>query len=207
MKTELIASGESHAELGKFVKSLKTQRQFWLLCIPIIVWVVIFAYYPMYGILMAFVDYTPGKEIFQCDFTGIKYFKQFVTNPSILLLLRNTLAMSGLSLTFGFFSPIVFALLLNEIGRVKLKKFIQTLSYLPHFISWVVAGSMAYLVLSSDGILNTLLLSLGFRENSMPFLTKGEYYWTIYTIVNIWKSMGWSSILYVSSMGGIAEEL
>ncbi|MDD3212233.1 MAG: ABC transporter permease subunit [Eubacteriales bacterium] len=156
---------------------------------------------------MAFVKYIPGKEIFQCEFVGLKYFKQFITNPSIIMLLRNTLAMSGLSLTIGFTAPIAFALMLNEIGKAKAKKFIQTVSYLPHFISWVVAGSMVYLVLSSDGILNNLLIQIGATETAVPFLTKGEYYWTTYTIVNIWKSMGWSSIIYLSAMSGVDEEL
>ena len=192
---------------GGLLRSLRTQRELWLLCIPIIIWVAVFAYYPMYGILMAFVDYIPGKEIFQCDFMGLKYFQQFLTNPSIAMLLRNTLAMSSLSLTVGFVAPIAFALMLNELGGRKTKKLIQTVSYLPHFISWVVAGSMVYLVLSSDGILNNLLIQFGATDTAIPFLTKGEYYWTTYTIVNIWKSMGWSSIIYLSAMSGVDEEL
>lgn len=192
---------------GGLLRSLRTQRELWLLCIPIIIWVAVFAYYPMYGILMAFVDYIPGKEIFQCDFMGLKYFQQFLTNPSIAMLLRNTLAMSSLSLTVGFVAPIAFALMLNELGGRKTKKFIQTVSYLPHFISWVVAGSMVYLVLSSDGILNNLLIQFGATDTAIPFLTKGEYYWTTYTVVNIWKSMGWSSIIYLSAMSGVDEEL
>ncbi|MDF2986316.1 MAG: protein lplB [Eubacterium sp.] len=201
------AARNDYTEFQRFIKSLRTQRQLWLLSIPIIIWVIIFAYYPMYGILMAFFDYTPGKEIFQCDFTGLKYFKQFVTNPSIFTLLRNTLVMSGLSLTLGFLAPIVFSLMLNEMGRSGVKKVIQTVSYLPHFISWIVAGSMVYMVLSSDGILNSLLSASGATQNSIPFLTKGEYYWTIYIIVNVWKSVGWSSIIYLSAMSGVDEEL
>ncbi len=216
MKTEKIApnnqalnisAGNSKSEFNRFLRSLKTQRELWALCVPIIIWILIFSYYPMYGILMAFFDYTPGKEIFQCNFVGLKYFKQFLTNPTFLLLLRNTLAMSGLSLTVGFCSPIIFALLLNEIGRIKAKKFIQTVSYLPHFISWVVAGSIVYMVLSSDGILNTLMISMGLIDTAVPYLTKGDYYWAIYIIVNIWKGIGWSSIIYLSAMSGIDEEL
>ena len=192
---------------GGLLRSLKTQRELWLLCIPIIIWIAVFAYYPMYGILMAFVEYIPGKEIFQCDFMGLKYFQQFLTNPSIAMLLRNTLVMSSLSLTVGFVAPIAFALMLNELGGRKTKKLIQTVSYLPHFISWVVAGSMVYLVLSSDGILNNILVQFGVTDTAIPFLTKGEYYWTTYTVVNIWKSMGWSSIIYLSAMSGVDEEL
>jgi len=210
MKTENIAgkaSGSDCTGFQRFLKSLRTQRELWLLSIPIIIWVAVFAYYPMYGILMSFFDYTPGKEIFQCNFVGIKYFKQFVTNPAIFTLLRNTLAMSGLSLTLGFVSPIIFSLMISEIGRTRVKKIIQTVSYLPYFISWVVAGSMVHMVLSSDGILNNILNTLGLTETSISFLTKGEYYWVIYIIVNMWKSVGWSSIIYLSAMSGVDEEL
>lgn len=89
-----------------FLQSLVKQRELWLLCVPIIVWVAIFCYYPMYGLLMAFVDYVPGREIWQCDFVGLKYFARFVTGNDFPRLLRNTLAMSGLSLTVGFVCPI-----------------------------------------------------------------------------------------------------
>ncbi len=118
-----------------FLQSLVKQRELWLLCVPIIVWVAIFCYYPMYGLLMAFVDYVPGREIWQCDFVGLKYFARFVTGNDFPRLLRNTLAMSGLSLTVGFVCPILFAFMLNELGNLKIKKFVQTASYLPHFIS------------------------------------------------------------------------
>lgn len=207
MKAWKVSSEKNTAGFSGFVRSIKTQRQLWLLCLPIIVWVLVFAYYPMYGLLMSFYDYVPGKEIFQCDFVGLKHFKSFLTNPAIFQLLRNTLAMSLLSLTLGFCIPIIFALLLNEIGRLRMKKFIQTVSYLPHFISWVVTGSMVYMALSSEGILNNLLMTLGFSDKAIPFLTQGTYYWTIYIVVNIWKSVGWSSIIYLSAMSGIDEEL
>ena len=206
-KTEKLVPSGSQTGFDKFRKSLRTQRELWIISIPIILWVLLFAYYPMYGILMAFFDYTPGKEIFQCPFVGLKHFKSFLTNPAIWQLLRNTLAMSALSLTIGFIAPIIFALLLNEVGHLKIKKLVQTVSYLPHFISWVVTGSMVYMMLSSEGILNGMLLGLGLTDKAIPFLTQGSYYWTIYIIVNVWKGIGWSSIIYLSSISGVDDEL
>lgn len=192
-----------HPLLRSFVR----QKEMWLLCIPILIWAAIFCYYPMYGLTMAFVNYIPGKEIWQCDFVGLKYFKQFVTGTDFPRLLRNTLAMSGLNLTVGFAAPIIFAFCLNEIQHVRAKKFMQTASYLPHFISWVVAGTMVATVLGTDGVVNDLLLFFGFTEERIQFLQKGQWYWVIITIINIWKELGWSTIIYLSAMAGVDEEL
>lgn len=115
--------------------------------------------------------------------------------------------MSTLSLTIGFAAPIIFALLLNEIGGVGKRKFVQTVSYLPHFISWVVAGSMIYMLLSNEGALNNLLMIFGLIKKPISFLTTGKYYWTIYTVANIWKEIGWSAIIYLSAIAGVDSEL
>ena len=195
------------SRIQRIARALKRDRQLWLLCIPILVWVAIFCYYPMYGLLMAFVDYQPGMSILSCRFVGLQYFRDFVTKPIFLTLLRNTLAMSGLSLTVSFVIPIIFAFLLSELHNLRVKKVVQTASYLPHFISWVVVGSMVTNLLSSDGTVNSLLLRLGVTEKPISFLNKGTWYWTIYTIINTWKSMGWSSIIYLSAMAGVDDEL
>ena len=190
-----------------FLTSLIEQREMWLLCVPIIAWVLLFCYYPMYGLLMAFVTYTPGKQIWECGFVGLKYFKQFINGNDFWRILRNTLAMSGLNITVGFIAPILFAFMLNELGNPKVKKLVQTASYLPHFISWVVAGTMVTTVLGTDGVVNDVLISLGSTKTRIQFLQKGEWYWWIITIVNIWKSLGWSAIIYLSAMAGVSEEL
>ncbi len=195
------------AKRHPLLRSFRQQRELWLLCVPIIVWVAIFCYYPMYGLLMAFVNYIPGKEIWQCDFVGLKYFSKFVLGKEFPRLLRNTLAMSGLSITIGFACPILFAFMLNELGNMKVKKVVQTASYLPHFISWVVAGAMVTQLLATDGIVNDLLINTGLTDTRISFLQKGEWYWGLYTIVNIWKGLGWSSIIYLSAMSGVDEEL
>lgn len=198
-----IAANRRHP----FLTSLIEQREMWLLCVPIIAWVLLFCYYPMYGLLMAFVNYTPGKQIWECGFVGLKYFKQFINGNDFWRILRNTLAMSGLNITVGFIAPILFAFMLNELGNPKVKKLVQTASYLPHFISWVVAGTMVTTVLGTDGVVNDVLLGLGVTKTRIQFLQKGEWYWWIITIVNIWKSLGWSAIIYLSAMAGVSEEL
>ena len=198
-----IAANRRHP----FLTSLIEQREMWHLCVPIIAWVLLFCYYPMYGLLMAFVNYTPGKQIWECGFVGLKYFKQFINGNDFWRILRNTLAMSGLNITVGFIAPILFAFMLNELGNPKVKKLVQTASYLPHFISWVVAGTMVTTVLGTDGVVNDVLLGLGVTKTRIQFLQKGEWYWWIITIVNIWKSLGWSAIIYLSAMAGVSEEL
>lgn len=194
-------------KMKHMIKSFNKQRQLWLLCIPIILWVVVFAYVPMGGLIIAFVDYIPGMSIFDCEFVGLKYFRDFVMNPTFLQLLRNTLAMSLLSLTVGFVAPILFALCVNELNNKKFKTVVQTTSYLPYFISWVVAGSMIFIMLSNEGVVNDILLRIGWIDAPIPFLTEGKYYWIMYTLVNMWKATGWSAILYISAMSGIDTQL
>ena len=189
------------------IHSFKSQWELWLLCIPIVIWVLIFNYYPMYGLSMAFVKYIPGKDIWQSEWVGLKYFTSFLQNRVFMQLLRNTLAMSILGITVGFAAPILFAFSLNEVGNLRSKKFIQTASYLPHFISWVVAGAMFKSLLNSDGVVSDLLVALDIFPKSTNLLNKGEWYWVIFTFINIWKGLGWSAIIYLSSISSVDEEL
>ena len=182
------------------------QRELWLLCVPIIVWVAIFCYYPMYGLLMAFVDYVPGREIWQCDFVGLKYFARFVTGNDFPRLLRNTLAMSGLSLTVGFVCPILFAFMLNELGNLKIKKFVQTASYLPHFISWVIMFSLMSSLFGSSGLVNSLMSKFG-AEMTVNILTTDKHVWLIQALLYTWKNLGWNAIIYFAAITGLDQEV
>lgn len=183
------------------------ERQLWIITIIMLIWVLIFAYIPMAGIIIAFKNYEPGYNMWNCDWVGFQYFKEFFTAPEFPQVMRNTLAISGLNILFGFPAPIILAVLLNEMGRKKFKKVVQTVSYIPHFISWVVVASILFTILGNEGILNNILLSLGVIDKPIIYLYEGKYFWTIITIANIWKSIGWSSILYLSAMSGIDEEL
>lgn len=188
-------------------RKFKRERQLWISCIPLVIWVVIFAYVPMYGILQAFVNYIPGKALWDCKWVGFQYFMQFFNSPDFMMVMRNTLAISALGLVVGFPAPIVLALLLNELkGRV-FKRTVQTMSYLPYFISWVVVANIMFTVLGNEGLFNDILMRMGFISKPVSFLTEGKFFWGILTVANIWKGIGWSSIIFLSAIAGIDQEL
>jgi putative aldouronate transport system permease protein len=188
-------------------RTFQREGQVWLLCLPMIAWVIVFCYLPIYGISTAFVQYVPGKPIVGAPWVGLQYFKEFFTNPEFGMIMRNTLAISGLNILFGFPAPILLALLINEMRTGRFKKVIQTVSYIPHFVSWVVMASLIFALLGSEGLLNKLLLSLHLTERPILFLGEGRYFWGILVAANIWKGIGWSSIIYLSAIAGIDQEL
>lgn len=193
--------------LSRLKRRWTFEREMWLWAAIPVVWALIFCYAPMYGLVISFTKYVPGQIIGSGEWVGFKYFRQFFSNPDIPMLLRNTFAISFLNILFGFPAPILLALLLNELRAGPFKKIMQTAYYLPHFISWVVTASLFFSLLSSEGVVNTILVKLGFIESGVNYLGKGQYFWTIITIANVWKSMGWSSILYLSAISGVDEEL
>jgi putative aldouronate transport system permease protein len=188
-------------------RRFQIEGQVWLICIPMIVWVVIFCYLPIYGIVTAFLQYTPGKPIVGSPWVGLSFFKEFFQNPEFGMIMRNTLAISGLNILFGFPAPIILAILINELNVGPYKKIIQTVSYVPHFVSWVVMASLLFALLGSEGLMNKLLLSLHVVERPILFLGEGKYFWAIIVSANIWKGIGWSSIIYLSAIAGIDQEL
>lgn len=183
------------------------EGQVWLLCVPMIVWVVVFCYLPIYGIATAFLQYTPGKPITKAPWVGLKYFLEFFRNPEFGMIMRNTLAISGLNILFGFPAPIILAILISELRVGPYKKVIQTVSYIPHFVSWVVMASLIFALLGSEGLMNKLLLSLHLVQKPILFLGEGKYFWGMLVTANIWKGIGWSSIIYLSAIAGIDQEL
>ncbi|MBO7742868.1 sugar ABC transporter permease [Paenibacillus sp. MWE-103] len=187
-------------------KRARRERQIWLLCLPMIAWVLVFAYYPMYGLLISFQNYVPGHSMFS-NWVGFDNFIRFFHEPNFLQIIRNTLVISGLNLLFGFPAPIILALLLNEVRGRAFKKTIQSLSYIPYFISWVVVANILITLLGSDGILNDMLMKLGLIRAPLEFLTNGNYFWGILVSSNVWKDMGFSAIIYLSAMAGIDKEL
>jgi putative aldouronate transport system permease protein len=193
--------------LRKKWRTIYRERQLWIIAIPIILWVLTFAYYPMYGLLMAFFKYVPGHEILDSKWVGLTYFKQFVESPDLAIVLRNTLVISGLGILFGLPAPILLALLFNELKSNKFKKVVQTLSYLPYFISWVVVANILFIALGSDGILNQFLMQMGWIDHPINYLSEGHYFWGIITAADIWKGVGWSSIIYLSAIAGIDSQL
>ncbi len=168
---------------------------------------IIFHYIPMIGISIAFRNYKAGQSFFGGNWVGFKHFIDFFNDPYFFQLLRNTMLINVYALVFGFPMPIIFALLLNEIGKKLFKKFVQTISYLPHFISTVIISGMVINFLSSQtGIVNKILVIL-FDIDPIPFMTRSQYFRGIYTITNIWKSIGWNSIIYIAAIAGVDVSL
>lgn len=195
------------SKLARVKTIWRRERNLWLICVPLIAWVIIFNYAPMYGILMAFVDYVPGQSIMTSDWVGLKHFRAFIDSPDFEYVLRNTLAISGLNILVGFPAPIILALLLNELRKKRFKQVVQTISYLPHFISWVVVASILFTLIGNEGILNDILLRLGLIDKPISFLGEGKYFWGIITASNLWKDVGWSTIIYLSAMAGVDSEV
>lgn len=166
----------------------------------------IFNYVPMYGVLMAFEDYMPGKGILGSEWVGFYHFRRFFNSPSFWLLIKNTLQISFYGLVFGFPVPILFALMLNEVKRKRYKAFVQTVSYAPHFISCVVMVGMITAFLSpSSGIVNNLIQKLG--GNAVSFMAEPDYFKPIYVITGIWQELGWSAVIYLAALSGIDQQL
>ena len=143
----------------------------------------------------------------QSKFVGLENFKRFFQLPEWKMVIRNTLVISGLSLTIGFVSPIIFALLLNEIKNKMFKKVVQTISYMPYFVSWVVVASIMMSLLGSEGLINEVLIKLGVIDKSVKFLSNPDYFWGLLTTANIWKGLRWSAIIYISAIAGVDQEL
>ena len=172
--------------------------------VPILILLILFCYKPMYGILIAFKRYRPSLGIMESKWVGLKYFRQFFRDPYCWRLFRNTLSISFLNLLFGFPAPIIFALLLNEVRVKKFKKTVQTISYMPHFISMVVVCGMITSFCASDGLFNNIIELFG-GERSNLLMNKNLFY-PIYIISDIWKNLGWDSIIYLAALSGIDQE-
>ena len=175
---------------------------------PFVIWVCIFAYLPLAGWVMAFQDYSPRNGYLDQEWVGFKNFLTFLGDGKFYQVLRNTLAISVLHIVFGFFFAILLAVLLNELRSRSFKRAIQTISYLPHFVSWVVVASIFYTVLSPDGgVVNSLLLKIGIIREPVAWLAKKEFFWGIVTVAQVWKEMGWNAIIYLAAITSIDPQL
>ncbi|HAA25013.1 MAG TPA: ABC transporter permease [Ruminiclostridium sp.] len=181
-----------------------------LYILPFIVLVAVFSYYPLYGWIYAFFDYKPPFPLTMDKFVGFKWFISMVDNSTkvnqLLKVLRNTFAISGLSLMFSWF-PMVFAIFLNEIKSRPYRKFVQTVTTLPNFISWVLVYSIAFSILNSTGAVNSILMSLGLIETPKMFLQSSEHVWFRMWLWLTWKNAGWAAIMYIAAISSIDEEM
>lgn len=187
---------------------LRDQWDLQLLGLPGIILILIFSYLPMYGLIMSFQEYRMGDFPGVSEWVGLKQFVKLFEDPSLFIAVRNTLVISALKLTIGFICPIIFAVFLNEIRKAWLKKTIQTVSYLPHFISWTVCAMLMMDFLSIDnGAFNELLIKLGVVSAPVPFFQESKYFWGMALFTDIWKELGWNSIIYISAMAGVDAEM
>ncbi|KTS84585.1 protein lplB [Paenibacillus jamilae] len=172
-----------------------------------VVWMIIFHYIPMYGILIAFKHFDIIGTISSAPWAGLEHFRAFLEDDNFWYIVKNTLGISLLKLAIGFPLPIVFALFLNEIRSTRFKKSIQTISYLPHFLSWVILGGILTTWLADTGLINQLLLAWGWIDQPISYLAEPGYFWTIVVSSDIWKELGWSAIIYLAAMAGVSTDM
>lgn len=202
---------EVKANMGRPLGSLSGFRLFWKklarqqalvwMSVPFLVWLFIFKYVPLWGWTIAFQDFKPAKSFGDQKWAGLKHFRFMFEDERFTLVLRNTLAMSLINFVLGFVTAIALAILLNELRNVMFKRVVQTISYLPHFISWVVAATIIQNALSADGgIVNELLMAVGVIQEPVLWLGKGEYFWGIMGASEVWKNVGWNTIIYLAAI-------
>jgi putative aldouronate transport system permease protein len=186
-------------------RRIQQYRTMYLFLVPAIIIVLVFNYWPMVGVSMAFEKYDLVKGMFNSPFVGLDNFKAFINDKAFWSALRNTLAINGLYLMIGFPLPIVVAIMIFSMKDTLFKRVTQTISYLPHFVSWVVIAGIVYKLLDvNSGIINLLIKNLG--GTPVPFMREPGYFWWLATIVSIWKELGWNTIIYLAALSGIEAE-
>lgn len=190
----------------RFIRDARLNKYVYIMLLPVVIYYVVFYYVPMYGLQIAFKDYSPGVGILYSDWVGLKHFQDFFGSYYFSRVLRNTLLISSYELLFTFPASIVLALLLNELRSAMLKRTVQTITYMPHFISIVVISGMLIDFLARDGLINDLLSSW-FGVEPIAFLQESGWFRSVYISSNIWQNIGWGSIIYLSAMSGIDPSL
>ena len=190
---------------GRTLAQILKNKHVYIMLMPVVAYYVIFHYLPMYGVIIAFKNYAPLRGILGSPWAGFTHFQEFFNSYYFWRLLKNTFLISFYDLIFGFPAPIILALVLNEVTKMKFKRFVQTVSYLPHFISLVVIVGMVLDFLARDGLINQLIVFLG--GEAIPFMQRPEWFRTVYVASNIWQSIGWGSIIYLAALTAISPEL
>ncbi len=190
-----------------FIKKIKSQWQLQAMIWPSIILLIIFAYIPMLGLIVVFQNYSPIEGFFNSPFVGLQNFQQFLGDSQFYQVMTNTLGISLLKLLFEFPGAIILAVLINELKDGLFKRFTQTVSYLPHFLAWTILGGMVISWLSSNGLLNNILMGLHLINKPILLMTQSGAYWWIATFSDLWKEVGWGTILYLAAMTGIDPTL
>lgn len=211
------ATKKTHSKVN-FNKKRNKNRSFWrvffsqkvlyMMSLPFVAWVFVFNYLPVWGWTMAFQNFRPSNSFFEQEWVGLEHFITLFSDERFYMALRNTLAMSLMGLIVGFTVPILFAVLLNEVRISYFKRTVQTITYLPHFVSWVVVAGIVTKMLSVDGgIVNDLLLRFGFIDQPFQFMAQEMWFWGIVTASDLWKEMGWNAIIFLAAIAGLDPQL
>ena len=185
----------------------RMNKGLYILIIPVVVYLIIFNYVPMAGIVLGFERFTPKNGVFMSEWVGLKHFVTFFSSVFFVRVLKNTLILSLYTVLFGFPAPILFALLLNELDNEYYKKVIQVVSYMPNFISTVVISGIIIDFVASDGVITELLVKIGFLKEAKNLLSVPEYFRSIMVLTDLWQQVGFGSILFLAALTGIDQEL
>ncbi|MFX3635900.1 MAG: ABC transporter permease [Candidatus Pristimantibacillus sp.] len=181
---------------------LKRDRYLYLLALPGILFFIIFKYIPITNLIIGFQDYSPYLGVLGSEWVGFEHFTRFFSNPDFWILMRNTLGISVMNLVFFFPAPIILALMMNEVRSQIMKRTVQSLIYIPHFLSWVLIYGLTYLMFSqSEGLFNKLLLAMD--KHTIDILSNPNYFWGLLTAQSIWKEVGWGTIIFLAAIAGV----
>ncbi|WP_226529933.1 ABC transporter permease [Metabacillus niabensis] len=194
------------AKIRSLYKLLAKDKYLYFLALPGIIYFLVFKYVPMLGIAIAFQDYSPYLGFAESKWVGVKHFQTLFANPDFWLIFRNTLAISFLNLLLFFPLPIILAIMLNELKSQFYKRTVQSIIYLPHFLSWVIIATLTFMMLSqSEGLINQILVFFGFEK--VQFLTNPNTFWLMLTSQSIWKEVGWGTIIFLAAIAGVNTQL
>ncbi len=195
---------------SKFLQTIKKmfmQCELQMMALPGIIWMIIFNFVPMYFIIISFQRYNVGKGILKSKWVGFENFVEFFSDDRFWLVIRNTFGLNLLRLAVCFPAGIIFAILLNELRVFKFKKIVQTISYLPHFLSWVIVGGIMFNWMSETGMFTELLVNIGVMAEPRHMLGSPEGFWRILVGAELWKELGWSAIIYIAAIAGVDQSL
>lgn len=205
IESKVLSKGQINRK--SFFKKLKEQRELVLIVIPFLILLLIFSYIPLWGWIIAFKNFNPAVGINNSPWVGLENFKMLFEDQAFYQSIRNTLGISILKYILGFVSSITLAVLINEVRNIKFKRIVQTISYLPHFVSWVVAASIVLNLLSPEGVINQFLLKFHIIKQAINFIGVPRLFWPIMALSDMWKEVGWNSIIYLAAMTAIDPEL
>ncbi|KQO17246.1 ABC transporter permease [Paenibacillus sp. Leaf72] len=191
---------------SEWLRELIKDKWMYAMLLPGVLFFIIFKYVPMYGVIIAFQDYQPFQGVLGSSWAGLKHFERFFSEPQFWQLFRNTLLLAVYNIVFFFPLPIVLALMLNEVRVERFKRFVQTMIYIPHFVSWVVVVGVFYIILTTEGgIINEMLFAL--TGHKIAFLLEPSWFRTIIMSQSIWKEVGWGTIIFLAALSGVDVQL